>query len=166
MPVSLLDSAQRPKLVDALFASSRYKGLQLQFNKGLAGAPVEAVAATRETATNPAVCEAFALAIISDGEKPAYPGQKRPAIDLKAAHQAAHAIDQAAAELRRVAPNAGSYVSESNYFNESWGRDFWGENFARLKAVKAKYDPDGLFFVHHGVGSEEWSPDGFVRSKS
>jgi hypothetical protein len=27
----------------------------------------------------------------------------------------------------------------------------------------ATYDPDGLFFVHHGVGSEEWSPDGFAR---
>ena len=26
------------------------------------------------------------------------------------------------------------------------------------------WDPDGLFFVHHGVGSEEWSADGFTRS--
>ena len=146
LPVSLLDSAQRPKLVDALFAGSRHKEVKLHFNKGLAGAPAQAIAATRETATNPAVCEAFALAIIADGGQPAYPGQQRPAMDLKAAHQAAHAVDQAAAALRRIAPNAGSYVSESNYFNESWGRDFWGENYARLKAVKAKYDPDGLFF--------------------
>jgi hypothetical protein len=30
-------------------------------------------------------------------------------------------------------------------------------------AVKEKYDPDGLFFVHHGVGSERWSADGFTR---
>jgi len=29
--------------------------------------------------------------------------------------------------------------------------------------VKKNYDPDGLFFVHNGVGSEEWSEDGFVR---
>jgi hypothetical protein len=29
--------------------------------------------------------------------------------------------------------------------------------------VKAKYDPEGLFFVHNGVGSEQWSPDGFTR---
>jgi hypothetical protein len=33
-----------------------------------------------------------------------------------------------------------------------------------LAAVKHKYDPSGLFFVHHGVGSEEWSPDGFKRT--
>jgi hypothetical protein len=26
-----------------------------------------------------------------------------------------------------------------------------------------KYDPDGLFFVHHGVGSEDWSADGFEK---
>jgi hypothetical protein len=29
--------------------------------------------------------------------------------------------------------------------------------------VKNLYDPDGLFFVHHGVGSERWSADGFTR---
>jgi hypothetical protein len=29
--------------------------------------------------------------------------------------------------------------------------------------VKDRYDPDGLFFVHHGVGSEDWSADGFTR---
>ena len=32
--------------------------------------------------------------------------------------------------------------------------------------VKKKYDPTGLFFVHHGVGSEEWSPDGMTRLRS
>jgi hypothetical protein len=31
-----------------------------------------------------------------------------------------------------------------------------------LAKVKAKYDPHGLFFVHHGVGSERWSEDGFT----
>jgi hypothetical protein len=30
--------------------------------------------------------------------------------------------------------------------------------------VKAKYDPDGLFFGHNGVGSENWSADGFMRT--
>ena len=65
--------------------------------------------------------------------------------------------------MRQIAPDAGSYVSESNYFNSSWQAAFWGSNYPRLREVKAKYDPDGLFFVHHGVGSEEWSTDGFTR---
>jgi FAD/FMN-containing dehydrogenase len=66
-------------------------------------------------------------------------------------------------ELRKLAPNGGSYVSESNFFEPSWQQSCWGENYPKLRAVKAKYDPEGLFFVHNGVGSEEWSPDGFTR---
>ena len=66
-------------------------------------------------------------------------------------------------ELRKIVPNAGSYVSECNFFEQSWQQAFWGTNYPRLQAVKAKYDPAGLFFVHHGVGSEEWSADGFIR---
>ena len=135
----------------------------MQFSKGLAGASDEAIASARDTATNPAVTEAFALAIIADGEGPRYPGLARPALDETAARSDARAVDLAAAELRRVAPDAGSYVSESNYFNPSWQDAFWGSNYPRLREVKAKYDPDGLFFVHHGVGSEEWSADGFAR---
>jgi len=66
-------------------------------------------------------------------------------------------------ELLRAAPNAGSYVSESDFFEKDWQRSYWGANYPRLAAIKKKYDPDGLFFVHHGVGSEEWSADGFER---
>jgi FAD/FMN-containing dehydrogenase len=84
-------------------------------------------------------------------------------MDLDAAHQDARAIDRATAALRHVAPDAGSYVSESNYFNPDWQTAYWGANYARLQSVKRKYDPDGLFFVHNGVGSEEWSKDGFTR---
>jgi hypothetical protein len=29
--------------------------------------------------------------------------------------------------------------------------------------VERQYDPAGLFVVHHGVGSEGWSADGFTR---
>ena len=72
-------------------------------------------------------------------------------------------IDQSMAELRKIPPNAGSYVAETNFFESDWQRSFWGTNYPRLQAVKAKYDPDGLFFVHHGVGSEDWSDDGFTR---
>jgi hypothetical protein len=115
------------------------------------------------TATNPAVTEAFALAIIADGRTGAYPGEPRASIDLEAARKDARAIDLATAELRKIAPNAGSYVSESNFFNRNWQRDYWGKNYSRLRAIKKKYDPEGLFFVHQGVGSEEWSGDGFTR---
>ncbi len=163
LPASLLRKEQQRRLTDALFKSSRHKRMEIQFNKGLAGAPAEAIAAAKNTATNPAAIEAFALVVIADGGAPAYPGLSGAAPDLVAARRNAREIDLAVAELRRIAPGGGSYVSESNYFNSSWQRAFWGRNYSRLSAVKAKYDPDGLFFTHHGVGSEYWSADGFTR---
>ena len=63
----------------------------------------------------------------------------------------------------RIAPGAGSYVSESNYFNRHWQDAYWGRHYPRLRAVKDRYDPEGLFFGHNGVGSEDWSRDGFQR---
>jgi FAD/FMN-containing dehydrogenase len=87
-------------------------------------------------------------------------------MDLAAAHEDARAIDRATAELKRIVPDAGSYVSESNFFNERWQMAYWGSNYQRLRAIKDKYDPDGLFFVHHGVGSEDWSADGFVHTRA
>ena len=163
LPAKLLDKERQPQLTNALFAASRYKPVMLHINKGLAGAPPEAIAAAHDTATNPAVTEAFALVIIADGERPAYPGMPTAKIDGEASRKDARMIDLAAAELFKIVPNAGSYVSESNYFNPRWQDAYWGGNYARLQAVKAKYDPNGLFFVHHGVGSEEWSSDGFTR---
>jgi len=62
-----------------------------------------------------------------------------------------------------VAPGAGSYVAEGDYFEPRWQQAHWGANYPLLAAVKQEYDPDGLFFVHHGVGSERWSEDGFTR---
>ena len=53
-------------------------------------------------------------------------------------------------------------VWETDYFEANWQDYFWGDNYARLKRIKQKYDPDGLFFLHHGVGSEDWSADGFT----
>jgi FAD/FMN-containing dehydrogenase len=54
-------------------------------------------------------------------------------------------------------------VAESNYFNENWRQDYWGPHYARLRAAKDRYDPEGFFIVHHGVGAEDWSLDSFTR---
>jgi FAD/FMN-containing dehydrogenase len=88
---------------------------------------------------------------------------QRAPLDLQAAHRDARAIDAATQALRKVAPQPGSYLSESNFFNASWQQAYWGDHYPRLRGVKKKYDPEGLFFVHHGVGCEEWSADGFTR---
>jgi FAD/FMN-containing dehydrogenase len=163
LPASLLASDSRTRLADALFAGSRHADIGLHFNKGLAGAPPDAIAAAEDTAMNPAVLTAFALAIVADGQGPAYSGIPGDEPDVLKGRAAAKAIDQCVEQLRAVAGPSGSYVNETNYFEKEWQRAFWGDNYLRLAQIKQKYDPEGLFFAHNGVGSEEWSADGFMK---
>lgn len=163
LPASLLRPDQQARLVDALFAATRPWGCSLHFNKGLGGAAADTIAATRDTATNPGMLDAFALAIMGAAGAPAFAGMPGAHPDLVAARKDAASIGRAMAALRQVAPAAGSYVAESDYFEPAWQAAFWGTNYPRLAKVKRRYDPDGLFFVHHGVGSETWSADGFTR---
>ncbi len=163
MPASLLGKDRQSTLADAVYACTRQWQMAFHFNKGLAGAPADEIAAAKDTATNPAVLGAFALAIIAGEGLPAFPGMPGPRPDLAAARKDAADISKAMDELLRVAPGAGSYVSESDYFERAWQTSFWGTNYPKLAAVKQTYDPHGLFFVHHGVGSEQWSADGFTR---
>lgn len=163
LPAALLAAERRSALADMLFAASRHRGLSLHLNKGLAGAPAEVVAAARDTATNPVVLDAFALLIMGASQGPAYPGVagREPAVDT--ARRDAQAIARAMEEVRKLVPRPAAYVSESNYFEPHWQDAFWGANYPRLRAVKERYDPQGLFFMHHGPGSESWSVDGFTR---
>jgi FAD/FMN-containing dehydrogenase len=163
LPASLLENNAQEHLADALFASSRLSSVELHFNKGLAGGSPDAIAAARDTAMNPAVLTAFALAIVGDAQGPAYPGIPGHEPSVEAGRKAASRIHQCVNQLRALAPDGGAYVSESNYFEEGWQQAYWGRNYPRLAEIKRKYDPDGLFFVHNGVGSEEWSADGFTR---
>jgi FAD/FMN-containing dehydrogenase len=163
LPARLLEKDRQQTIATALFAASRHWSISLHFNKGLAGAPPEAIEAARNTATNPAVLDAFALAISGAEGPPAYPGVSGREPDLALARTHAQSVGRAMDEIRKLVPAAGSYISESNYFDTEWRNSFWGANYARLIAVKDKYDPDGLFFAHHGVGSERWSADGFTK---
>jgi len=163
MPASLLEDDSQEKLANALFAASRFSEVGLHFNKGLAGAPSEAIEAAKNTAMNPAVCHAFALAIVADGQGPAYPGIPGHEPDLAKGREAAANVRRSMNELRAVAPGGGAYVSESNFFESDFQHSYWGTNYPRLAELKKKYDPDGLFIVHNGAGSEHWTADGFTR---
>jgi len=163
LPASLLGGEEEQRrLCDALFAGTRRWGIALHFNKGLAGAPAEAIAGARGTPIHPSAIDAFALAISAAHGPPAFPGLPGPGPDLTAARRRAAEV-AAIAEMRKLAPGGGSYVAEGDYFNGDWQNAHWGPNYPRLLAVKEKYDPAGLFFVHHGVGSEGWSAGGFTK---
>jgi FAD/FMN-containing dehydrogenase len=162
MPASLLKPENQGRLVDAWHAASRHWTVSFHFNKGLAGAPAAAIEAARNTAINPDVLEAFALAIVASESSGAFSGL--PAPDVAAARARRARVEAAMAALRLAAPDAGAYVNECDYFQPAWQKAFWGSNYPRLLQIKHRYDPDGLFFVHHGVGSETWSADGFTRA--
>jgi FAD/FMN-containing dehydrogenase len=163
MPASLVEDDSQQELANALFAASRSSEVELHFNKGLAGAPSEAITAAKDTAMNPAVQSAFALAIVADGQGPAYPGIARHEPDLAKGRKGAEAVHRSMNELRAVADKGGAYVSESNFFESDFQHAYWGGNYPRLAEIKKRYDPDGLFYVHNGVGSDEWTSDGFTR---
>ena len=163
LPSSLLHADQRQRLTDTLIAAAHHSKIELHFQKGLAGGADTAIAATQNTSTNPAVIDAFVLAIAGSEGPPAFPGLTGHEPDLSNARKNADAVAKAMNELCNLALEGGSYVAESDYFLRDWQKAYWGSNYPRLLAIKKKYDPSGLFFVHHGVGSEGWSADGFSR---
>ena len=149
LPASLLAPGEQARLADAWFSASRHATLSLHFNKGLSGATDAVRALSRDTATNPQVVDAFALAITASSEPAFFDGL--PADRLPVARVARDRINACMAALRFAAPHAGSYVNECDYHQADWTRAFWGGNYPRLAAAKRRYDPEGIFTVHHGV---------------
>jgi hypothetical protein len=162
LPSTLLEENMQSGLTNAIFLASRKWSLSLHFNKGLAGAHPEEIALAKDTAINPALLTAFALLIIGGESEPTFKGITNHEPDING-NEKAEQINMAMQEILKVVPNAGSYVAESNFFQKKWQSSFWGTNYKKLAAVKKKYDAEGLFFVHHGVGSENWSEDGFTQ---
>ncbi|KAJ7686120.1 hypothetical protein B0H17DRAFT_1072727 [Mycena rosella] len=60
-------------------------------------------------------------------------------------------------------PNAGSYSNEADVLEAEFPTTFFGQNYAKLSAIKAKYDPADLFIVGAGVGSERWDEWGICQ---
>ena len=151
MPAALLQDSAREDLVKSIFSATRYFGFAFHFNKGLAGGAPDAIERTNQTAMNPKVLDAFALAICATGKQGLYPGVPGREPDLTKARAVAARIHACVDELRHVAPDGGSYVSESNYFEPNYGHSYFGTNYPRLQAIKKRYDPHNFFRVRNGV---------------
>ncbi len=149
----LLSPDRFDALVDALFDATRHSWVEMFFGKGLAGGAADAARRTRDTAMNPQVLDAFALAILAADGRPNFPGMPDADVDADEIRDAVRGLDRATATLYRLDPDAGSYLPESDYFLADWKERYWGVNAARLASVKRRYDPSGLFAVHHGIGS-------------
>ncbi|KAI0434031.1 hypothetical protein F5Y09DRAFT_297531 [Xylaria sp. FL1042] len=62
-----------------------------------------------------------------------------------------------------ASPGGGAYLNEANFEEPNWQSSFYGSNYPRLKSIKNKYDPQGLFYARTAVGSEAWAEDGSHR---
>lgn len=67
--------------------------------------------------------------------------------------------------LARLAggPGSGSYSNEGDVREPDFQTTFFGDNYKRLEAVKQRYDPEDMFIVSAGVGSERWDEEGICR---
>lgn len=49
-----------------------------------------------------------------------------------------------------------AYLNEADLNTPHWQAAFYRAPYARLRAVKKNYDPDGIFYDCTAVGSEAW----------
>jgi FAD/FMN-containing dehydrogenase len=153
LSTELLTSPRQQDLVAALVQAAQTYGVTWHCNKGLAGATADGLARTADTPMNPAVLDAFALAIAAGNQQGVYPGIADHEPDYAQSHTQAAEVAAAMAPLKALRDRPASYMWETNYFEQDWRTAFWGDNYARLLRVKERYDPAGMFVIHHGVGT-------------
>lgn len=65
--------------------------------------------------------------------------------------------------IQAVAPGGGTYLNEADAVDGEWKRNSFGRNYGPLLDVKRRYDPEGLFYARHAVGSDAWVQTGDGR---
>ena len=59
--------------------------------------------------------------------------------------------------------DSGAYSNEADVREPNFQTTFFGPNYARLRGIKDIYDPNSMFVVPAGVGSEDWDEELFCR---
>ncbi|KAK0674163.1 hypothetical protein QBC41DRAFT_72256 [Cercophora samala] len=58
--------------------------------------------------------------------------------------------------IEKITPNSGAYMNEADFQQPRFQKEFFGINYAKLMAIKLRYDPEGFFYARNAVGSERW----------
>ncbi|KAI0514660.1 FAD binding domain protein [Xylaria bambusicola] len=56
--------------------------------------------------------------------------------------------------LDKLVPERAAYLNEANFDQADWKHSFYGKNYAKLLAIKRKYDPHNVFWGSTAVGGE------------
>ena len=136
LPASLLENDAQQRLADALFGKLGILASNCTSTRDSAGAPPDAIAEAKDTAMNPAVLTAFALAIAGDAQGPGISGEFPGMSPRLWQAGAAERVDRCMSQLVHFVPVPGSYVSESNYFENEWQHSYWGAT--TLGSLKSK----------------------------
>ncbi|GKT46425.1 FAD-linked oxidoreductase sor8 [Colletotrichum spaethianum] len=59
-------------------------------------------------------------------------------------------------KLKALTPGGGAYLNEADRNEVDFQSTFYGDNYAKLKAIKSLYDPKSTFYALTGVGSDDW----------
>ncbi|TWU71201.1 hypothetical protein ED733_002436 [Metarhizium rileyi] len=66
--------------------------------------------------------------------------------------------------IEAATPGGGAYLNEVDPFvyppgSSGWQKAFYGENYAKLRWIKDRWDPESVFYAYTAVGSEHWVTD-------
>lgn len=163
IPQTLFDEANTKTFARALFFASRFaNSVDLHTYKGLAGSNDAVLKQTEELPLSPLYNQSAIIAIITGFTSDTKGDSKPASIEVQ---NTIKRLEKAMEFLRKITPQSAGYLNEANYFEPNWQQAFWGKKYEKLLAIKQKYDPSGLFYCHHCVGSEQWTEDGLCRLK-
>ncbi|GME49567.1 hypothetical protein MMC11_000305 [Neofusicoccum parvum] len=136
------------RAVRAIVADPRYvfNGLAVNANHSVAGN------APASNAVHPGWRTSLVSAIVQGAWDQTAPWADNVATETKL-------TEEVVPLLEAITPGAGAYMNEADVNNPNWKEDYFGENYARLREIKAEWDPEGLFYGKTTVGSDEWEID-------
>ncbi|EAU82165.2 FAD binding domain-containing protein [Coprinopsis cinerea okayama7 len=103
------------------------------------------------TGLNPAWRQAVAQIYVGEGWGDGY--------NLEEIERARERLKNGTDILDPISVDSAAYLNEAMLWEEDFKKSFFGSHYDRLKAIKVEYDPDSLFLVPLGVGSEDWDKD-------
>lgn len=59
-------------------------------------------------------------------------------------------------QLANITPQSGAYMNEGDFNEPNWKQTFFGANYDKLLSIKQKWDPNSIFYINRGVGSDVW----------